>query len=181
MDNVHSVSLRNKLLTSGQQTSELMYGFEELQAARRLELPNNKTEKGTFFVSIKLTDLFGFVDQQKVTYGLGYTLTLKRNSINDPVIRGNGVDAAKIVIKDIGWYIPHYTPSLENQQIMMDQLLNKNPSELYYMERIVFRKDVNSNNNWTFDLGNSGESTPTFVIVGLQARYKIDSQIHDNA
>ena len=115
----------NKLLTSGQQTSELMYGFEESQAIRRLQLTTNKTEKGTFFVNIKLTDLLGFADQEEVTYGLGYTLTLKRNNNNDPIIRTAGVDAAKIVIKGIGWYIPHYTPSLENQQITMDQFLNK--------------------------------------------------------
>ena len=45
-----------KLLTSGQQTSELMYGSEESQATRTLELTTNKTEKGTFFVNVKLTD-----------------------------------------------------------------------------------------------------------------------------
>ena len=33
----------------------------------------------------------------------------------------------------------------------MDQILAKDPTEIYYMERIVFRKDVNRNNNWTFD------------------------------
>ena len=49
------------------------------------------------------------------------------------------------------------------------------------MERIVFRKVVSTNKKWTFDLENSGESTPTFVIVGFQARTKIDSQAHDNA
>ena len=64
---------------------------------------------------------------------------------------------------------------------MIEQLLNKDPTELYYTKRIVFRKDVNTKNNRTFDLGNSGESTPTFVIVGFQARDKIDSQTHDNA
>ena len=63
----------------------------------------------------------------------------------------------------------------------MDQILKKDPTELFYMERIVFRKDVNTNNNWTFDLGKSGESTPTFVIVGFQARNKTDSRTHDNA
>ena len=64
---------------------------------------------------------------------------------------------------------------------MMDQLLNKDPTEVCYMERIVFRKNVHTNNNWTFDLGNSGESTPTFVIFGFQFRNKIDSQTLDNA
>ena len=181
VDNLHPISLMYKLLTSNQQTSQLMYGFEESQATRRQELTNNKTEKGPFFVRIKLTDIFGFADQEKITYGLGYTLTLKRNNNNDPIIRDNGVDAAKINIKDISWHIPHYVPSLENQQLVMDQILDKDPTELYYMERIVFRKDVNTNNSWTFELGNSGESTPSFIIVGFQARNKIDSQTHDNA
>ena len=58
---------------------------------------------------------------------------------------------------------------------MMDQLLNKNPTELPYRKRIVFRKDVNTKINRTFDLGNSGESARTFVIVGFQARNEIDS------
>ena len=181
VDNLHPISLIYKLLTSTQQTSQLMSGFEESQATRRQELTNNKTEKGTFFVRIKLKDLFGFADQEKITYGLGYTLTLKRNNNNDPIIRDNGVDAAKKYIKDISWYIPHYVPSLENQQLVMDQILDKDPTELFYTERTVFRKDVNTNNSWTFELGNSGESTPSFIIVGFQARNKSDSQTHDNA
>ena len=112
---------------------------------------------------------------------MGYTLTLKRNRINDVVFRTNGVDAAKVVVKDISWYIPHYVPSLENQQLALIQILNKDPTELYYTERTVFRKDVSNNNNWTFELGTSGKSTPTFVNVGFQARNKIDSQTHVNA
>ena len=113
----------------------------------------------------KLKDLFIFADQEKITYGLGDTPTLKRNTNNDVVFRTNGVDAAKTVVKDISWYIPHYVPSLENQQLVLIQILNKDPTEMFYTERTVFRKDVNTNNNWTFELGNSGESTPFFVIV----------------
>ena len=112
---------------------------------------------------------------------MGYSLTLKRNNSNDPIIRDNDVDAAKIKIKDIFWYIPHYTPSMENQQLVMDQILDKDPTEIFYTERTVFRKDVNMNNSWTFELGNSGESTPTYVVVDFQARNKIHSQTLDNA
>ena len=125
--------------------------------------------------------MFGFADQGKITYGLGYSLTLKRNNNNDPIIRDNGVDAAKINIKDTSWYIPHYTQSMENQQLVMEQMLDKDPTEIFYTERTVFRKDVNPNNSWTFELGNSGDSTPTYVVVGFQARNKIDSQTHDIA
>ena len=108
------------------------------------------------------------------------TLTLKRkNFINDPIVRTAGVDVAKIVIKDFGWYISQITPSSENQQILMGQFLIKDPAELYYMERTVFTKDENTNNTWTFELGSYGKSPPTFVIVGFQDRNKIDSQTHD--
>ena len=42
-----------KLLTSSQQTSQLMYGFEESSTIRRQKLTNKKTEKGTFFCENK--------------------------------------------------------------------------------------------------------------------------------
>ena len=132
-------------------------------------------------MNIKVIDLFGFADQDKVTYGLGYTLTLKRDVNNDPFIGENGADAAKYVIKDIGWNIPHFTPSLESQQSLVDQLLKRDPTELYYMDWIVFRKDVHTAKNSTCDLRNSEESTQFFLIVGFQVRDKIDSQTHDNA
>ena len=75
-DNLHPICLMYKLLTSSQHTSQLMYGFEESTTIRRQELTNNRTEKGTFIVRIKLKDLFGFADQEKIPYGFGYTLTL---------------------------------------------------------------------------------------------------------
>ena len=82
VDNLHPISLLYKLLTSSQQTSQLMFGFEESTTIRRQELTNNKTEKGTFFVRTKRKDLFGFADQEKIFHGLGYTVTLKRNTNN---------------------------------------------------------------------------------------------------
>ena len=48
------MSIMHKLLTSQLQTSELMFGFEESVALRRQKLTINKTEKGTFFVKIRL-------------------------------------------------------------------------------------------------------------------------------
>ena len=91
--------------------------------------------------------MFGFADQEKITYGLGYTLTLKRNNNNDTIFRTEAVDAAKVVVKDISWYIPHYVPSIENQQLVLNQILKKDPTELYYTVHTVFRKDANTNNN----------------------------------
>ena len=49
------------------------------------------------------------------------------------------------------------------------------------MVRIIFRKYVNTDNTWTFDLGNSGESTTIFELSGFQARDKYYLQTHDTA
>ena len=119
-----------KLLTSTQQTSQLMYGFEENTTIRRQKLSTNKTEKRTFFVRRKLKDLFGFADQEKITYGLGYALALKRYNNNDPIIRTAAADAAKVDVKDISWYFPHYVPNIANQKLVLNQVLNKDPTEL---------------------------------------------------
>ena len=51
---------------------------------------------------LELADVFGYADREKKTYGLGYTLTLKRNNINDPIISDNAIAVAKLEIKDIG-------------------------------------------------------------------------------
>ena len=37
--------------------------------------------------------------------------------------------------------------------------MNEGPTEMYFMKRTVYRNDVKSDKNWTFGLGNSGEST----------------------
>ena len=86
----------------------------------------------------------GLLIERKQTCGLGYNLTLKRNNNIQPVIRTGGADAAKLVIEDFDWHIPHFTPFLENQKIAMDQLLKINPTEFYYMERIVYSYCRNS-------------------------------------
>ena len=64
-----------KLLTSNQQTSQLLHGFEESIAMRRQELTNHKLKKEPKTVRIKLKSLFVFAHQEKTTYGLA-TLVL---------------------------------------------------------------------------------------------------------
>ena len=48
VDNLRIISIMHKLLTSQQQTSEMMNGFEESVAFRRQELTNTKTERNIF-------------------------------------------------------------------------------------------------------------------------------------
>ena len=84
---------------------------------------------------------------------------------------------ARIKSDHLHWYVPHYTPSMQQQGILTKQSLNKTTTELRYVERSVFMKEVNNQNPWNFELL-SQESTNVALwkIIGFQQRVIQDSQ-----
>ena len=136
-----------KLLTSSKGSDDLSIGFDRDRNRRQRELSNNKTQKGKYHVRIYLKDVFVFAEyQEKGTYGLGYKLTLTRNTDNAVLNKGNAINNGKIKINAIEWYIPHYTPSMQQQSILSKQIINKTPTQNQYPERSVFMKEVNTQN-----------------------------------
>ena len=134
-----------KLLTSSKGSDDLSIGFDRDRGRRQRELTNNKTQKMKYHVRIYLKDVFGFAEyQEKGTYGLGYKLTMTRNSDNAVLNKVKAINNAKIKINAIEWYVPHYTPSAQKQAILSEQILNKTPTQLQYPERSVFMKEVNT-------------------------------------
>ena len=132
-----------KLITSARMTEVLSIGFD--RSRRKQELTNNKKLKGKYHVTIMLDDIFGFCENQhKAACGLGYRLTISRNSDNAVLNRGNAINNTKIKTKSIDWYVKHYTTSIEQQRILMKQIVDKTPTELLYPEKSVFMKEVNT-------------------------------------
>ena len=170
IDHAHIVLSMYKLLTSSKKSDDLSIGFDRHRTRRRNELTNNKNFKGKYHVRIYLNDIFGYAEyQQKATYGLGYKLTLTGN--NDDVVlnKGNAINIGKIKIIAIQWYVPHYTPSIQQQSILSKQVLNKTPTQIQYPERSVFMKEVYTESFWTFELGTQeGINLPTWIFVGFQ-------------
>ena len=83
VDHAHLVSLMYKLLTSSRDSDDLSFGFDRDRNRRKRGLTNNKNIKGKYHMRIYLEDIFGYVEhQEKATHGLGYKLTLTRNSDN---------------------------------------------------------------------------------------------------
>ena len=124
----------------------------------------------------------GFAEhQEKATFGLGYKLTLTRNKDEAVIDKVAGIGDARIKIDHIHWYVPHYIPSMSQQAIMSKQILNNKPTELRYVERPVFMKEVNNQNVWNFELG-SRENTnvPIWIIIGFQQQDRKDSQNLNN-
>ena len=159
-----------KLLSSCTRSDDLSIGFDRDRTRRRNELTNNKKIKGKYHVRIYLKDVFGFAEyQEKATYGLGYKLTLTRNTDNAVLNKANAINNGKIRINVIEWYVPHYSPSMQQQSILSKQILNKTPTQIQYPERSVFMKEVNTQNIWTFELGTQeGISIPTWIFVAFQ-------------
>ena len=117
INHAHIVCLLYKLINSARNTDDLSIGFNRDRERRKRELTNNKIIKGKYHVTIMLKDKFSFAEhQEKGTYGLGYKVTITRNSDNAVLNKGNAVNNAKIKINSIGWYVPHYTPSLAQKK-----------------------------------------------------------------
>ena len=115
------VCLMYKLVTSARNTDDLSIGFDRDRGRRQRELTKNKNIKVKYHVKIMLKDIFGFSEhQEKSTYGLGYQLTLTRNSDNAVLNEGNAINDAKNKINSIDWFVPHCTPSLAQEKTLMD-------------------------------------------------------------
>ena len=129
-----------------------------------------------------LKDIFGFAEhQEKGTYGLGYKLTLTRNKDEAVIDNVAGIADARNKIDHIHWYIPHYIPSISQQGIMSKQFLNETPTELRYVERSVFMKEVIDQNLWNFGMGSQENMNfLIWIIIGFQQQDRQDSQNLDN-
>ena len=182
ISHAHLVSLMYKLKTSSKDSNDLSIGFDHTRNRRRDELALNKNIKGKYHVKIMLKDVFGFADhQEKATYGLGYKLTLTRSKDDAVIDKAGGIADARIRIDHIHWYVPHYTPSIQQQSTLFKQILSKTPTQLRYVERSVFMKEVNNQNLWNFELGShENMNVPIWNIIGFQQRDRQDSQNLNN-
>ena len=163
-------------------SDDLSTGFDRDRNRRKREMTNNKNLKGKFHMRIYLRDIFGFAKhQEKATYGLGYKLTLTRNSDNAVLQKTNATPIGKTKIISLVWYVPHYTASPKEQGILMNQIQDKIPTELRYVEKSVFIKELNTQNLWSFELGTQEEiNVPICFIVGFQQSDRQNDQNLNN-
>ena len=171
-----------KLITSIRANDDLSIGIDRDRDKRRDELTNNKNLEGKYHLRIMLQDIFRFAEnQEEATYGLGYKLTLTRKKDDAVIDKAAGIADARVKIDHIHWYVPHYTPSIQQQGILSKQILSKTPTELRYIKRSVFMEEVNNQNAWKFELGSrENMNVPIWIIIGFQQRDRQDSQNMNN-
>ena len=134
-----------------------------------------KTTKGSFFVRFRSKDVYGFAEHQKnATFGFVYKLALQRNSDNHAISHRAGTEAAnlalaeRILLEDISLFVPHYTPVLSPQTLMLEHFVPGAATDLSYIKRSFYTGTLTSGNNWIFKLGaQSGNDVPFYVSVGF--------------
>ena len=157
IDHCHPNLLMYKLLAST--VDEYESGFVKNQGNRDSQLKDDHiaAERGHMYMIVKMSDLFGFVnDLEKIMYGLGFKLILKRNSNERALFRVNaGADAVgndgNIAIRDISRFVSSIDPSNDNR--IIKGLSKKNNVDFSYYERKTFYKNVPNATNFLFDLG----------------------------
>ena len=89
--------------------------------------------------------------------------------------------AGRVIIEDVSLYISTYTPSISNQKLLLSHIVSKAPTELPFIKRSTYMKEVTSENNWTFELGvGDGVDIPIYVIVGFMQRKQYNQQHQNN-
>ena len=182
ISHAHIVSLMYKLLTSSKDSDDLSIGFYRSCNNRKRELTNNKKIKGKNLIRTYLKVICGFAaHQEKGTYGLGYKLTLTRNTDNAVLNKDNAGDNGRIKINSLDWYVPHYSPNLEEYNKLKNQITKNTPTLLHYPERSVFMKEVNTQNLWTFELSTQeGINVPIWIFIAFQQNDRQNDQNLNN-
>ena len=185
IDHCHPNLLMYKLLTST--VDEYESGFVRNQGNRDSHFNDEHiaAQRGHMYMMIKMSDLFGFIkDLEKIIYGLGFKLILKRNNNDRALYRVNanpgavGNDA-NLEIRDISWCVPSIDPSNDNRIIVQKGLSKKNNVDLDYYERKTFYKNVHNATYFLFDPGmESGMERPQYIIVGFENN-NVTEETHD--
>ena len=110
--------------------------------------------KGKTHLRLLLKDVFGFGEcREKATYGLGCKLTLTKNKDDAVIDKVADFAAARIKTDHIHWYVPQYTPSIQQQSFLSKQNLSKTPSELRFIERSFFYERNEQSRPMDFRIG----------------------------
>ena len=134
--------------------------------------------KGSFSFRIPLKHIFGFCeDYDKVVYGFKHTLTLTRTHEHDAIFRANGVDAGKIVLSKIAWFMPHVMPADKDKMELYKIIERKEKVSVGYRMIQCTSISVPQNNSFSWRLSvKSSPEVPRFIIIGFQTERNNDQE-----
>ena len=127
--------------------------------------------KGAFSFRIPLKHIFGFCeDYNKIIYGVKQTLTLTRDNDNNSIFRAADVDAGRIRLDRISWYMPKIIPA-DKEKMEIFKIIEKKeklPVAYRMIQCATAQITETPSLNWWLSAKTSPE-VPRFIIVGFQA------------
>jgi len=137
---------------------------------RQSYLIASPTAKGTFSFRVPLKHIFGFCeDYDKIVYGLKHTLTLVRKSDDDAIFRANAVDAAKVTIDKISWFMPHVLPADAEKFSIYKEIESKAALPVAYRTRQCDTITVPQATTFAWRLGvKNAPEKPRWIVIGFQ-------------
>ena len=137
---------------------------------RQKYIINSPVNNGSFSFKIPLKHFLGFCeDYKKIIYGMQQRLTLTRTGNNDAIFRLAAIDAGKVNIEKIRWFMPHVIPS-DAYRLQLDKIIErKEKIPVGYRMLQCDNTPVSNNTGFTWRLGvKSSPDIPRFIIVGFQ-------------
>ena len=136
---------------------------------RRNYIINMPAARGNFCFKIPLKHFLGFCeDYKKILYGMQQRLTLTRTSDDNAIFRDGGVDAGKVNIERIKWFMPHVIPS-DAYRLQLNKIIEKKEKIPVGYRMLQCDNTSITGTNFTWRLGvKSSPDIPLFIIVGFQ-------------
>ena len=109
-------------------------------------------------------------------------LTLTRTGNSDAIHRALGIDAGRIVLEKIRWFMPHVIPS-DAYRLQLDKVIEKKEKVPvgYRMLQCDTSQVPTNQKTFTWRLGvKSSPDIPRFIIVGFQSD-KSNNQLQNPA
>ena len=136
---------------------------------RRNYIINMPASRGHFCFKIPLKHFLGFCeDYKKILYGMEQRLTLTRTGDDNAIFRDGGVDAGKVDIQRIRWFMPHVIPS-DAYRLQLDKIIEKKEKIPVGYRMLQCDNTSITGTEFTWRLGvKSSPDIPRFIIVGFQ-------------
>ena len=137
---------------------------------RKYIINDNVNPKGSFSFKIPLKHIFGFCeDYDKVVYGFKHTLFLVKNDDHEAIFRDGGVDAGKITLSKVSWFMPDVIPADKDKMELYKIIERKEKLPVGYRMIQSAYIPISQTNSFSWRLSvKSSPAVPCFILVGFQ-------------
>lgn len=128
---------------------------------------------------LPLSQIFGsHKDIDTVFIGVKHTYQFTRENAANYIVRANGVDPGKFVIKHMSLWMPKVTPSLPIAAAIEQKLVSGAMRQLYFEQVRIYRQSYQQteiSSTWRVTT-NSSEQLPNYIFVAFQLQDKYGDQ-----